>query len=109
MHHPVQNDGNFCLLDLEDIELSDPLMRIETYLCSHQSEGNYCETSAGTGAKDLCDSNRLSDHSNRIFRPEFYIEEKDSGKIRVRDLDVKSNSYRHILYAHIEPIDMETY
>src|SRR5690349_14160771 len=58
----VQNDGNFCQLDLRDEDFGGPLQRIETYRCSHPSGGDYGATVAGTPVAALLGP--LFDHHN---------------------------------------------
>lgn len=67
----VQNDGNFCQLDLQDRNFGGPLMRIETFRCS-QPTGKFGVTGAGTKVEDLAGIDHLSPESNRTFRHVFF-------------------------------------
>ncbi|ALA51808.1 hypothetical protein CAY60_012940 [Shouchella clausii] len=121
----VQNDGNFCQLDLQDKNFNGPIMRIETFRCS-QPEGEYGVTGAGTKVKDLAGIDHLTPESNRIFRHVFSVgydptklkatleiretfTESGKWEIRTRDLDPESASFGTILLAYISPVENNVY
>lgn len=115
-----QNDGNFSQLDLRDVNLSGPLMRIETFRCS-QPEGKFGVTDAGTNVKDLAGSDHLSSQSNRVFRhvfssteentPQITLEiretfhEDRSMEVRTRDLDDQSETFGQVFIISVSPSD----
>jgi len=114
----VQNDGNFCQLDLKDRDFDGPLMRIETFRCS-QPTGKFGVTGAGTHVKYLAGLDHLTPTSNRTFRHIFSVQDKNKTKvtleirgvydesgsweIRVRDLDPESDSFGRVLIAKVKP------
>lgn len=114
----VQNDGNYCQLDLQDLEFGGPLMRIETFRCS-QPTGKYGVTGAGTTVEMLAGQDYLNVISNRIFRHIFSVgdshnpqvtleirevfDEDGSWEVRTRDLDPESASFGNVLFIQVKP------
>ncbi len=116
-----QNDGNFNLLDLKDINFKGPTMRIETYRASHPSDGEFSKTIVGTKAIDLTGNDYLKPESNQVFRHIFSVEnfktkeqvvtlefrekfyEDGSWDIKMRDVDYLSNSYGAVAVCNISP------
>lgn len=121
----VQNDGNFCQLDLRDEDFGGPLQRIETYRCSHPSGGDYGATVAGTPVAALAGADHLTPTSNRIFRHVFSVglphapkitlemretfQEDGSCEGRVRDLDPDSETFGRVLIISVRPTRGNTY
>lgn len=114
----VQNDGNYCQLDLQDLEFQGPLMRIETFRCS-QPKSQYGITRAGTTVEMLAGQDHLSSSSNRIFRHVFSVgrtnrlqvtleiremfDEDGSWEVRTRDLDPESATFGWVLVSTMTP------
>lgn len=103
-----QNDGNFSQLDLQDLTIGGPVLRIETFRCS-QPEGEFGTTVAGTSVKSIAGDDHLSPESNRLFRHVFSTGQpgnlkatleirelyEPSGRfeVRTRDIDADSPSF----------------
>lgn len=120
----VQNDGNYCQLDLQDTDFRGPLMRIETFRCS-QPAGEHGVTQAGTRVEDLAGNDHLKEHSNRTFRHVFSVQSGNQQKvtleirevfttegaweIRGRDLDPASASFGSVLAIQVEPTGPDAY
>jgi hypothetical protein len=110
-------DGNFSQLDLQDCGFNGLKMRIETYRCSHPSNGDNSRTHAGTNAAHLTGDDHLSPISNRIFRHIFSIQDDLSMKVtleiremfnengdwsvRIRDTDIESPSFGSVLSMNV--------
>lgn len=119
-----QNDGNFAQLDLQDVAAKGPHFRIETFRCS-QPRGGFGVTKAGSLVEVICGSDHLTADSNKIFRSvdsvdrgpkqvvileiRESIEFSGSCHVRVRDLDVQSPSYGHVIVATITPVPGNRY
>lgn len=117
----VQNDGNYCQLDLQDRDFGRPFMRIETFRCS-QPIGPYGITGAGTRVEWLAGKDHLTPTSNQIFRHIFCVgdtsnpqstleiretfDEDGSWEVRTRDLDPESASFGYVLVATVKPRQM---
>lgn len=106
-----QNDGNFSLLELKDLDFDGITMRLETFRASHPAKGNFDRTAAKTTAEFLTGSDHLTKGSNQIFRYIFSIKDPKTGvfivtlelrekfyedgswDVKMRDLDYRSPSY----------------
>jgi hypothetical protein len=114
-----QNDGNFSQLDLQDIRLNGPVMRIETFRCS-QPCGEFGVTAAGSSVEAIAGEDHLQPSSNRTFRHVFSVgppnhvkatleirevfSEDGSLEVITRDIDGLSRSFGAILIARSAPI-----
>ena len=115
-----QNDGNFSQLDLLNVQFGGPIMRLETFRCSHP-EGEHGITAAGTPVTSLAGNDHLSEASNRTFRMIFsygqmdniiallemreYYEESGSASLYIRDIDGRSSSFGVVLSTSLVPRD----
>lgn len=121
----VQNDGNWCYLDVRDEEYDGPLMRIETYRCS-QPSGGFGITKSGTRVEHLAGTDHLTSESNRILRHAFSVEDENKNQkvtleireiydesgaweVRTRDLDPDSKSFGYVLVINANPEKDDTY
>lgn len=116
-----QNDGNFNLLDLKDINFSGPTMRIETFRASHPAKGDFFKTAAGTSVEFLAGEDHLREESNQTFRHVFSVEDTRSNEmivtlefrekfyedgswdVKMRDVDYRSQSYGAIITCLVSP------
>jgi hypothetical protein len=119
-----QNDGNFCQLDLQDMALMGPILRIETFRAS-QPEGQYGITKAGTHVETIAGIDHLTAASNSIFRHVYSVTRNEgqvvileireafdpSGafEVRVRDVDGTSPSFGDVIKFSCRPVPGNKY
>ena len=106
-------------MDLHNVQFGGPLMRLETFRCSHP-EGDNGITAAGTPVTSLAGKDHLSDTINRTFRMIFSYGQADSiiallemreyyedgsASLYIRDIDGRSKLFGVVLSTSLTPRD----
>lgn len=121
INQSFQNDGNFSLLELKDVNFGGNAMRMESYRASHPSTGKSYRTASKTNAAHLIGADHLNIGSNQIFRHIFSIEnpktkefiatleirerfgEDGDWEVKMRDIDHRSASYGSVITCTVMP------